>query len=295
MHICGIFSLETTIHPLRDVVYLGREPSLEGETMLRCCATLAMIVVGICSDATYAEEIRYQTRYLAGDEAIDFVITGETSRRTHRIAIEGELGGKARLHLDGNICAGANAFGDVEVCTEVFYPPLEVALHRLRVEDPTGLGRALYAVEAENPTIRNFTLRLVVPAKGKDAARLLLNSHVAPDVILRTLTLEPLTTPAVLADAAREAPAHRTETVRIRGFEYVPRIVTIRVGDSVKWINEDAVVHTATRIDDPAFDTDDLEKGESNVVKFTKTSGQEGFEYFCKPHPFMKGRVVVVP
>lgn len=85
----------------------------------------------------------------------------------------------------------------------------------------------------------------------------------------------------------------RTHTVKIEGFKYVPETIEIEVGDSVKWTNQDASPHTASRDDVPAFETGLLAKDKSNTIQFNKASNNLGFEYFCRPHPFMKGHVVV--
>lgn len=85
-----------------------------------------------------------------------------------------------------------------------------------------------------------------------------------------------------------------TATVRIRNFKYEPENVEITVGDTVKWINEDAAPHTATRNDEPSpFDTGFLSNTDEREITFNVPSDGVGFEYFCLPHPFMKGRVIV--
>jgi plastocyanin len=82
--------------------------------------------------------------------------------------------------------------------------------------------------------------------------------------------------------------------VEIKNFAYSPDPVVINVGDSVRWINKDGVTHTATREDAPAFDTGGLAQNESRTVEFNQASSSAGFEYFCKPHQTMKGRVKVL-
>jgi plastocyanin len=78
------------------------------------------------------------------------------------------------------------------------------------------------------------------------------------------------------------------------GFKYEPESVEIQVGDTVKWVNDDEDPHTATRTDPvERFDTSLLAKGKFASHTFTTVSDGMGFEYFCVPHPFMKGRVVV--
>lgn len=86
-----------------------------------------------------------------------------------------------------------------------------------------------------------------------------------------------------------------TVNVEMSDFKFIPARVEIQVGDSVAWINKDAVKHTATRTDSPAFDSGLLGKGDLKVIPFNQVSDAQGFKYRCTPHPFMEGVVVVRP
>jgi plastocyanin len=93
---------------------------------------------------------------------------------------------------------------------------------------------------------------------------------------------------------AKKTPA-ATKTVTIRDQKYEPETVTIKVGETVKWVNYDGMTHTATRTADPSFDTGTLGKNqESAPIPFTKESDATGWEYRCtvKGHD-MTGHVVV--
>ena len=81
-----------------------------------------------------------------------------------------------------------------------------------------------------------------------------------------------------------------THTVAIADFAFSPDTLTITAGDTVTWTNEDAVAHTATSTSG-AFDSGDLEQGESFSLTFT-TPGT--YDYLCTPHPTMTGRIVVL-
>jgi plastocyanin len=100
--------------------------------------------------------------------------------------------------------------------------------------------------------------------------------------------------PATGGGGAKKTPA-ATKTVTIRDSKYEPETVTIKVGETVKWINYDGLTHTATRTGDPSFDTGNLGKNqESAPIPFTKESDATGWEYRCtvKGHD-MTGHVVV--
>jgi plastocyanin len=86
-----------------------------------------------------------------------------------------------------------------------------------------------------------------------------------------------------------------TKTVEIRDSKYVPETVTIKVGETVKWVNRDGIPHTATRTGEAPFDTGNLRKDqESAPITFSKESDAKGWEYRCtvKGHD-MTGYVVV--
>ena len=84
-----------------------------------------------------------------------------------------------------------------------------------------------------------------------------------------------------------------TKKVQIQGFKFDPDRVEIAVGDSVEWTNLDSTVHTASRDEAPEFDSGSLSKNQSHTETFDEVSPPEGFEYFCRPHPSMKGRIII--
>jgi plastocyanin len=92
-------------------------------------------------------------------------------------------------------------------------------------------------------------------------------------------TLLTLATPAVAADGG----------VDIVGFAFSPGTVTVGVGDTVTWTNDDAQSHTATA-DDGSFDTGTIHGGGTASATFS-TAGT--FAYHCRIHSSMIATVVV--
>ena len=66
------------------------------------------------------------------------------------------------LILDPNFCT-LDAWGDGDLCTDMAPVTYPVTLHRLRLEDPWGIGRTLYELEGLPP---DTPVRLVVPPLG---------------------------------------------------------------------------------------------------------------------------------
>ena len=93
-----------------------------------------------------------------------------------------------------------------------------------------------------------------------------------------------------LGAAAVAAPS-RAETIEVTvdRLVYTPAEIEAKVGDEIEWVNKDALVHTATI------------KGGADVPLPAKKSGrlllQEAgsFDYICRYHPNMKGRITVRP
>jgi hypothetical protein len=65
--------------------------------------------------------------------------------------------------------------------------------------------------------------------------------------------------------------------------------VTVHVGDTITWTNQDVAPHTATA-SDGSFDTGNISQGKSGSHTFD-TAGT--FAYICSIHPSMKGTVTV--
>lgn len=77
----------------------------------------------------------------------------------------------------------------------------------------------------------------------------------------------------------------------IKNFKFIPDPITISVGDSITWTNEDPVGHNVQAKDksfkSPLFFSD------GGVTIDFNTAGE--FPYFCGAHPEMVGTVIVEP
>lgn len=77
--------------------------------------------------------------------------------------------------------------------------------------------------------------------------------------------------------------------ITIDNFSFTPQDVTVPVGTTVTWVNQDDVPHTVVSNDkkfkSKALDTDD---------KFSYKFDQAGtYEYYCSVHPKMTAKVTV--
>ena len=78
--------------------------------------------------------------------------------------------------------------------------------------------------------------------------------------------------------------------VRIKAFTFMPEMLHVSVGDTIRWTNEDLAPHTATA-DQFGWDTGEIVTGAS--AEILVTNGMET-TYFCAFHPHMKGTVVIM-
>ena len=96
--------------------------------------------------------------------------------------------------------------------------------------------------------------------------------------------------PEATAAPSPNARAAASGGVTISGFAFHPSALTVHVGDTISWTNDDSASHTATA-DDGSFDTGTLERGRSGSHTFTRAGT---FAYHCTIHPSMHGTVTVL-
>ena len=95
---------------------------------------------------------------------------------------------------------------------------------------------------------------------------------------VNTPTTPPVNTPSASGSA-----------VTISNFSFQPSTLTISVGTTVFWTNNDSTTHTITS-DTGVFSSGDLPPGSS----FSHTFSSAGsFGYHCSIHPSMTGTIIV--
>jgi plastocyanin len=81
------------------------------------------------------------------------------------------------------------------------------------------------------------------------------------------------------------------DTVVVTDYSLVPPVITVTVGTTVTWTNEDVLLHTITA-NDLSFNSGALRINASFPHLFEE-AGE--YDYFCAIHPSMHGKVVVEP
>ena len=82
----------------------------------------------------------------------------------------------------------------------------------------------------------------------------------------------------------------RTHTVEIRGMTFHPDTITVTRGDTIVWINQDIVPHTATALAEPKWDTGPLVRGAAGRY-VARRAGT--IAYLCALHPVMRAILIV--
>ncbi len=87
--------------------------------------------------------------------------------------------------------------------------------------------------------------------------------------------------------ASQTTGATDADTVRITNYAFNPQTLTISVGTTVTWVNEDLVSHT---VSSSTFDSGAIANGQTYTHTFN-TAGT--YNYQCAIHPSMTGTIIV--
>ena len=83
----------------------------------------------------------------------------------------------------------------------------------------------------------------------------------------------------------------KTVEVTIEHFAFTPANVAVAAGDTIVFVNNDIVPHTATATD-KSWTTGEIAHGASARVTLPQKAGAD---FFCTLHPVMKGHLTIVP
>lgn len=90
-------------------------------------------------------------------------------------------------------------------------------------------------------------------------------------------------------DQQQEESTPETFDVDITNFAFSPDSLTVQVGDTVRFTNNDSSSHTASE-ENGAFNTGTLSPGETVEIVFNEAGT---FDYFCAFHTHMTGSITV--
>jgi len=102
----------------------------------------------------------------------------------------------------------------------------------------------------------------------------------------------PPTTPTVSKTEREEQRSGEAVEVVMENTEYVPMAVSVAVGGTISWTNEDDFAHTVTKQSGPGpeFDSGDIEAGGTFEQAFEDAGT---IDYVCTIHPSQTGTITV--
>ena len=84
-------------------------------------------------------------------------------------------------------------------------------------------------------------------------------------------------------------PVARVRKTVIKNISYLQPKITVAVGTTVEWTNNDPLPHSVTAVD-KSFNSGLIQPGKTYRHTFTRAGT---FNFYCIPHPFMKGVITV--
>jgi plastocyanin len=113
--------------------------------------------------------------------------------------------------------------------------------------------------------------------------------HLKFTVILFALALVLCSAIATFADQS-SAPTPAPYVIQISNNAFSPDSLTVPVGSTVTWKNEDPYAHTVTMQGKNGFDSGSLDSGKTFSHTFTAPGS---YSYFCAVHPSMTATITV--
>lgn len=78
--------------------------------------------------------------------------------------------------------------------------------------------------------------------------------------------------------------------IEIKNYVFSPSSLTIKIGDTITWTNNDGVSHTITSDSGSELDSQTISDGQTYSHTFNSAGT---FNYHCSIHTGMKGRIIV--
>ncbi|GAC1392887.1 MAG: hypothetical protein NVSMB46_09800 [Candidatus Saccharimonadales bacterium] len=79
-------------------------------------------------------------------------------------------------------------------------------------------------------------------------------------------------------------------SVTIKDYMFTPAKMTVKVGTTITWTNQDSTKHTVTKDSGDGPDSEFFGMGKTFTYTFNKAGT---YTYHCDPHPYMHGSIEV--
>jgi len=282
-----------------QIGYNNAAQGVDGEVSLARSAGIARLIVAgrTLSDPTGADNRRYAIAGAAVIRVGTYVsITGDVASMNNRDSSE-RVAWSAGLH-----------FAIPLTPHTVSLQATNTLVNTLQGES-RGTSNVRYGFEFTIPlTLRRYFGRRAEQKPEVDSERVA-EAHgdsvaapiVAPpnpDSVTPIKTAAPAPNPVTVGKpttnpsrAATTGPAPAALMVRtgMKNINYLRSKLEVVVGTTIEWTNHDPLPHSVTAVD-RSFNSGLIQPGKTYRHTFTKAGT---FNFFCMPHPFMKGTIVV--
>ena len=128
---------------------------------------------------------------------------------------------------------------------------------------------------------------------GMKTRTILASVAIAAASVTASYAQDKITVPSATHIAAADVPADAI-VVNIDKLKYETPELTIKAGDTVYWVNKEVMPHNvafkAGVVGEAANAGPMMSKDQAYSITFNEAGT---FDYFCTPHPFMRGKVIV--
>jgi amicyanin len=114
-------------------------------------------------------------------------------------------------------------------------------------------------------------------------------ASTTPGMVGQGTAAAPAATSVATSSTAAPAAPQAANAVSINNFKFDPATITVPVGTTVTWTNQDEEPHTVAA-KDGSFHSAGLDTHATYSFTFTNPGT---YDYICSIHPFMTGTVVV--
>lgn len=133
-------------------------------------------------------------------------------------------------------------------------------------------------------------IALVVIAIGIGVAIMLMSGDDEPEATTQQPATSSPTTPPNSTETT-PPPTTTTGAVSMEGSAFTPANITVRVGTTITWTNNDNTLHDVVADSDGGPNSSNMQEGDTFSFKFENVGE---FPYHCSYHPGMTGKVTVI-
>ncbi len=138
--------------------------------------------------------------------------------------------------------------------------------------------------------MKNIVISLLVLAVAGGASYYIIFRNLPSEEEYTHMENNEYTNKNMTTATTTNTPVSENVTVTIKNFSFNPKVLNIKTGTKVTWINNDSAPHTVTSDSGSLLNSPTLSSGSSFSFTF---SSPTTVNYHCAIHPMMKASVIV--